>query len=154
MGCGVNGTRTYLTWIFRLWTLLFAIVIFLLGPVALAQGAVEEEVKPIPLLTGSTGFISNFTGGQPDLHPIVTPLVLVPIGDRWLFETRATFETDLVEVRGRPGFHGGPVQKEVGYAQIDFIANPYMTDVPKTGTITVGKIEAEAASPSNAPKPN
>lgn len=87
----------------------------------------EEEVKPVPLLTGSMGFISDFTGGQPDLHPIVTPLVLVPIGERWLFETRATFENDLVEVPGRPGFHGGPVQKEVEYAQLDFIANPYVT---------------------------
>jgi hypothetical protein len=58
--------------------------------------------------------------------------VLVPLGQRWLFETRATFETDLVEVPGRPGFHGGPVQKEVEYAQLDFIANPYMT-------VTVGR---------------
>lgn len=86
----------------------------------------------MPLLTGSTGFISGFTGGQPDLHPLLTPLVLLPIGQRWLFETRATFENDLVEVPGRPGFHGGSVQKEVEYAQLDFIANPGMT-------ITVGR---------------
>ena len=86
----------------------------------------------MPLLTGSTGFISGFTGGQPDLHPVVTPLVLLPIGQRWLFETRATFENDLVQVPGRRGFHGGPVQKEVEYAELDFIANPYMT-------ITVGR---------------
>lgn len=101
-------------------------------PSAFAQGGLDEPTKPIPLLTGSTGFISDFTGGQPDLHPIVTPLVLLPIGQRWLFETRATFENDLVEVPGRPGFHGGPVAKEVEYAQLDFIANPYMT-------ITVGR---------------
>lgn len=96
-------------------------------PGALGQGALEEEAKPVPLLTGSTGFITGFSGGQPDLHPIVTPLVLLPIGERWLFETRATFETDLVQVPGRSGFHGGPVEKEVEYAQLDFIANPYMT---------------------------
>ena len=96
-------------------------------PASPTQPNMEEEVKPVPLLTGSMGFISDFTGGQPDLHPIVTPLVLVPIGERWLFETRATFENDLVEVPRRPGFHGGPVQKEVEYAQLDFIANPYVT---------------------------
>ena len=97
-----------------------------------AQGVSDEDVKPVPLLQGSVGFITNFTGGQPDLHPIATPVVLLPIGQRWLFETRATFENDLVQVPGRSGFHGGPVQKEVEYAQIDFIANSYMT-------VTVGR---------------
>jgi len=96
-------------------------------PSALGQAAPEEEARPIPLLTGSTGFLTGFTGGQPDLHPLVTPLVLLPIGPKWLFETRATFETDLVQVPGRSGFHSGPVQKEVEYAQLDFIANPYIT---------------------------
>ena len=102
------------------------------APGAVGQAPPEEEANPIPLLTGSTGFITSFEGGQPDLHPIVTPLVLLPIGQRWLFETRATFETDLVQVPGRSGFHGGPLQKEVEYAQLDFIANPY-------ATITVGR---------------
>jgi hypothetical protein len=91
-----------------------------------AQSQASEEVKPVPLLTGSTGFITTFDGGEPHLHPIVTPLVLVPIARRLLFETRATFETDMVQLPGRSGFHG-TVQKEVEYAQLDFIANPYMT---------------------------
>ena len=101
-------------------------------PSACAQERSDEDVKPVPLLTGSVGFISNFSGGQPDLHPIATPLVLVPIGQRWVFETRATFENDLVQLPGRSGFHGGPVQKEVEYAQLDFIANSCVT-------ITVGR---------------
>ena len=112
--------------------LVMAVLTFLSAPRTLAQAPVDNDIKPVPLLTGSAGFITNYEGGQPDLHPIVTPLVLLPIGQRWLFETRATFETDLVQVPGRPGFHGGPVQKEVEYAQLDFIANPYMT-------ITVGR---------------
>jgi hypothetical protein len=96
-----------------------------------AQTQPDEEVKPVPLLTGSTGFITPFDGGEPHLHPIVTPLVLLPIGKRWLFETRATFETDMVQVQGRSGFHG-TVAKEVEYVQLDFIANRYMT-------VTVGR---------------
>ena len=98
----------------------------------MAQSQQTEEVKPVPLLTGSAGFITTFDGGDPHLHPIVTPLVLVPIGQRWVFETRATFETDMVQVPGESGFHGGPVDKEVEYVQLDFIANPYMT-------VTVGR---------------
>jgi hypothetical protein len=99
---------------------------------AAAQTQPDEEVKPVPLLTGSAGFITNFTDGQPDFHPIITPLLLMPIGQRWVFETRATFETDLVQVPGESGYHGGPVQKEVEYAQLDFIANSYLT-------LTVGR---------------
>ena len=97
-----------------------------------AQTQSDEDVTPVPLLTGSSGFITTFDGGEPHLHPIVTPLVLIPFGQRWLFETRATFETDMVQIPGRSGFHGGAVQKEVEYAQLDFIANPYMT-------VTVGR---------------
>lgn len=106
---------------------LAAVAGLFLSPPALAQDTNDEDVKPIPILQGSVAFVSDFTGGQPDLHPILTPVVLLPIGERWLFETRATFENDLVQVLGRSGFHGGPVQKEVEYAQLDFIANKYMT---------------------------
>jgi hypothetical protein len=97
-----------------------------------AQSQPDEEVTPVPLLTGSAGFITTLNGGVPDYHPIITPLLLIPIGQRWVFESRATFETDLAQVPGRSGYHGGPVQKEVEYAQLDFIANQYMT-------VTVGR---------------
>lgn len=104
-----------------------AALLVLLAPGAYAQAPPDEDVKPVPLLTGSAGFITSFTGGQPDLHPIGTPLVPVPIGQRWLFEARATFENDLVEVPDRSGLHGGPVQKEVEYAQLNFMATSYAT---------------------------
>ena len=84
------------------------------------------DIKPVPVLQTSAGFISTFDGGQTHLGPIITPVVLVPIGQRWLFETRATFESDLTQEPGMSGFHG-TVEKEVEYAQLDFIANRYMT---------------------------
>ena len=96
-----------------------------------AQSPQDEEVKPVPLLTGSAGFISTFDGGEPHLGPIIASVVLVPLGHRWLFETRDTFESDLAQQPGLSGFHG-KVRKEVDYAQLDFIANPYLT-------VTVGR---------------
>jgi hypothetical protein len=127
--CPLWGTtaRRYACWI-----VLAAALTTSLAFQSNAQSPQAEEVTPVPLLTGSSGFITTFDGGEPHLHPIVTPLVLVPIGQRWVFETRATFETDMVQIPGRNGFHGGPVQKEVEYVQLDFIANPYMT-------VTVGR---------------
>ena len=96
-------------------------------------GQVEDAqlVKPVPLLSGSAGFITRFDGGDPHLGPIVSPVVLVPIGERWMVETRVTFESDLSQQPGLNGFHG-QLQKEVDYAQLDFIANPYLT-------VTVGR---------------
>jgi hypothetical protein len=115
-----------------LWRPVFLLItILILSPLFCAfrlQGQTPEpqEIKPVPLLTGSTGFISTFDGGEPHLGPIVTSVLLVPMGERWMMESRATFESDLAEPPGVSGFHG-VVRKEVDYAQLDFIANPYLT---------------------------
>jgi hypothetical protein len=89
------------------------------------------EVKPVPVLSVGMGFITPFEGGTPDLEPLISPVVLIPIGDRWLIESRATFESDLAPPPGSNSFRG-VVQKEVDYAQLDYIVNPSVT-------ITVGR---------------
>lgn len=91
-----------------------------------AQSPGDEEVRPVPLLTGSAGFITNLDDGDPHLAPIVSSVVLVPVGQKWLVESRATFESDMVQEPGLSGFHG-KIEKAVDYAQLDFIANRYMT---------------------------
>ena len=91
-----------------------------------AQTTQNEDVKPVPLLTGSAGFVTFFDAGEAHLAPLIAPVLLVPVGKRWLFESRATFESDLVQLPGQSGFHG-KVEKEVDYAQVDFIANRYLT---------------------------
>lgn len=101
------------------------------APPSESQTQDSQNIKPIPVLQTSAGFITTFDGGEPHLGPILTPVLLVPIGQRWLFETRGTFESDLTQQPGMPGFHG-TVEKELEYAQLDFIANQYMT-------VTVGR---------------
>jgi hypothetical protein len=95
------------------------------------QSAASQGIKPVPVFSGSAGFITTFDGGDAHLGPIVMPVVLLPLGQRWLVETRATFESDLSQPPGQSGFHG-VVAKEVDYAQLDFIANPHLT-------VTVGR---------------
>lgn len=91
----------------------------------------SETPKPVPVIIGGAGFITTFDAGQAHLGPLIAPVVLVPLGNRWLIESRDTFESDLTQEPGRSGFHG-KVLKEVDYLQLDFIANPYMT-------VTVGR---------------
>ena len=91
-----------------------------------AQSQNQDTEKPVPILTGSAGAFSFVTGGHNLIDTQINPVLLVPLGDRWLIEARAEFEGEFQ----RPpdgGPYGGPVDKHVDYAQIDYIANPYVT---------------------------
>jgi hypothetical protein len=89
-----------------------------------AQTAASD--KPVPILSGSAGTFSFVTGGQNLIDTQINPILLVPLGDRWLVESRAEFEGQFQ----RPpngGPYQGPVTKHVDYAQVDYIASPYVT---------------------------
>lgn len=118
-----NGHAKMLTLVFLLTTVLSA---FLCVERAQGQTPQAQDVKPVPVLTGSAGLITTFDGGDPHLGPIATAVLLVPIGERWMIESRSTFESDLAQPPGGSGFHG-VVRKEVDYGQLDFIANQYLT---------------------------
>ena len=96
------------------------------SPAVQAQESEAAPLSPVPILSGGASFVTSFQGGDPDLHPLVSPVLLVPFGDRWLFESRATFETDLTQPPGSSDLRG-KVRKEVDYAQLDFIVNRYLT---------------------------
>jgi hypothetical protein len=103
---------------------------YILSPVwVLAQTADSE--KPIPVLSGSAGAFSFVTGGQNLIDTQVNPVLLVPLADHWLVESRAEFEGQFQRpLDGGP--YGGPVTKHLDYAQLDYIANPFLT-------VTVGR---------------
>ncbi len=91
-----------------------------------AQSTDTYTEKPVPILTGSAGAFSFVTGGQNVIDTQINPVLLVPLGDRWLIEARAEFEGQFQ----RPpegGPYGGPVDKHIDYAQLDYIASPYVT---------------------------
>jgi hypothetical protein len=86
----------------------------------------QTSDRPVPILTGSAGFFSNIQDGQTEIVPEVNPVVLVPIGEKWLAEARGEFEGDFARKDGN-GPYGGVVAKELNYLQLDYIANPYIT---------------------------
>jgi len=98
----------------------------LLGSPALAVAQTADEERPVPILTGSAGFFTNVDGGHTELAPVISPVLLVPIGERWLVEARGSFEGEFAR-KNDNGPYGGTVGKEVDYAQLDFIANRYVT---------------------------
>ena len=108
-----------------------AFVLFMLSASPLS-GQVED--KPIPILTGNFGAFSFVSGGQNVIDTQINPVLLVPLGNRWLIESRAEFEGEFQRPSGG-GPYAGPVDKHVDYAQVDYIASPYLT-------ITAGRSDA------------
>jgi hypothetical protein len=110
-------------------TITFCTVIFGLALLFSSSLWAQEETdtpKPVPILSAGTAFVTNFESGSPHLNPLIAPVMLIPIGRRWLIESRATFESDLSQPSGSSEFHG-EVEKGVDYAQLDYIANRFLT---------------------------
>jgi hypothetical protein len=80
----------------------------------------------VPIISGGAGFLSSTQGGTNVLQPVLAPVLAVPLGDRWLIESRA----DLREVDFQQG-PGGPYQNEgfatLEYLQLDYNANSHLT---------------------------
>ena len=91
-----------------------------------ARVSAQETSKPVPILSGSAGAFSFVSGGQNLIDTQINPVLLLPWGDRWLLESRAEFEGQFQRPPGG-GPYGGPVNKHVDYAQVDYIASPYVT---------------------------
>jgi hypothetical protein len=107
----------------RVLTRLAGVVLFLsfAPPCAITQTA----EKPVPIFSGTAGFLTYVNGGQALLDTQFNPVVLVPLGERWLVESRGEFEGEFQ--RQPTGSFGGPVVKHLDYLQADYIANPYVT---------------------------
>jgi hypothetical protein len=111
---------------------------FLLCPIAMqgqddgnkpapVEGLIEgqEGIRPIPILTGSTAYFTRVTGGQFQDTPSVSPLLLVPVGDKWLLEAKGNYSDTYA--KGSEGYYEGASSYGLIYAQIDYIANRFMT---------------------------
>jgi hypothetical protein len=94
--------------------------------VASAQSPDPDVEKPVPILTGTAGYFNFITAGQNQIDEQINPVLLVPLGDRWLVEARMECEGAFQRPPGG-GPYGGQVSKNLDYAQADYIANPYVT---------------------------
>jgi hypothetical protein len=106
-----------------------ALILCAIPTLLVAQTPASDN--PVPILTGNTGYFTNVNGGKVMIVPEINPVLLIPLGDRWLVESRGEFEGDFERKNGNGPF-GGQVQKELNYLQVDYIANPFVT-------ITVGR---------------
>jgi hypothetical protein len=78
-----------------------------------------------PILTGYVGTAFDFQPGQQQILPTLSPIILIPLGDRWLIESEGEFEGTYAHQTGQPWDHQWA--NGVEYAQLNFIANKYVT---------------------------
>lgn len=105
--------------VLHVWTLA---ILVLSGVTARSQ---DEDTKPVPILTGSTSYFTRVSSGQVQNAPVVSPLLLVPLGDKWLIEAKGNF-SDTVVKSSQLGY-ADTLLYGLNYAQIDYIANPFVT---------------------------
>lgn len=101
-----------------------SVALLVVPSVLLAQASDDE--RPIPVLTGNAGYFTNVDRGQTEFAPEITPVLLVPLGSKWLVEARAAFEGEFQRQNGT-GPYKGVVGKDIDYLQADYIANRYVT---------------------------
>lgn len=87
----------------------------------------EFGFKAVPILTGSTAYFTRVTGGVVQDAPSVTPLLLYPIGDKWLVEAKGTYSDTFA--KNAAGDYAGTTSYGLVNAQVDYIANRYVTVV-------------------------
>src|SRR5580698_7030697 len=88
------------------------------------SAAVAQE--DVPIISGGAGFLSSTQGGTNVLQPVLAPVLSVPLGDRWLIESRADLR--VVDFQQGPG---GSYSNEsfatLEYLQLDYNANSHLT---------------------------
>lgn len=107
------------------------IVAWILGTMLLVSGRMqgqdgvdESGLKPVPVLTGSTAYFTRVTGGQVQDAPSLSPLLLLPLGDRWLIQGKGSLSDTFSQ--NAQGDYAGVVSYGLGYAEADYITK-YVT---------------------------
>jgi hypothetical protein len=82
-----------------------------------------------PLLSGGLGFFTSTNGGATSYLPIAEPLIALPIGNRFLLESRATLlESFNPKGGGQDGYNHSHLAA-FNYLQGDYILTPHITVV-------------------------
>src|SRR5690349_14898788 len=84
-----------------------------------------DSIKPVPILTGSTAYFTRVNAGQFQDVPSVNPLLLAPLGDKWLLEAKGNYSETFA--KGDEGYYESAASYGLIYAQLDYIANRYVT---------------------------
>ena len=100
------------------------IVVFALAGLC---GTRNGTAQNTPLISGGYGFFTRTSGGNTDYFPYIKPVVLVPIGNHLLVQSRASIAEYFTPKAGVGYTHS--TFKTMDYLQADVFAGPHITFV-------------------------
>jgi hypothetical protein len=91
----------------------------------LLAGTLASHAQETPLISGGVGFFSNTNAGNTSYSPVISPLIIAPIGPRFQIESRAIIEESFSPVRG----NGYDTSHFAGftYLQGDYFISKHLT---------------------------
>jgi len=109
-------------------TIQVAVIGFVVLGIASAAAAQDGDSREgVPVVTGYTGSVFTLQSGKQQASPTINPIVLVPVGKRWLIEAEGEFEGEYEHHSGEAWERNW--DKSLEYGQVDFLANKYVTVV-------------------------
>jgi hypothetical protein len=105
------------------------VVIKVLLVLTLALFALEaaNAQTTVPILSGGLGFLGTTRGGVSSFQPVVAPVLVVPLGENFLIESRADLRGFISRENGTTGPYQGQFFATLEYLQIDFLATTHIT---------------------------
>ncbi len=86
-----------------------------------------SETKSVPILTGYTSFITTFQSGVKSIDTSINPILLIPVGRRWLVESEFEYEGDFDHQPD--GTWEKEYERNLEYLQLNFLAHRNLTVV-------------------------
>jgi hypothetical protein len=93
----------------------------------LAAAIVASAQDNIPIISGGIQYENSTAGGATAFEPTISPVVTIPIGDRFLIESRATFEELIFRENGTFGPYHAVTFSSIDYLQLDYLINSHVT---------------------------
>lgn len=98
--------------------------VFALALFAITAASAQSSV---PIISGGAGFFSATQGGITFFQPVVAPVLVVPLGEKWLIESRADLRGFISREDGTTGPYQGQFFDTLEYLQMDYNANSHLT---------------------------
>jgi hypothetical protein len=106
----------------------FVSVCLILGFVLLLGVSTGSAQQPdVPIISGGAGFFGSTQGGASFFQPVLAPVLAIPLGDRWLIESRADLRGFISREDGTTGPYQGQFFGTLEYLQVDYNANSHLT---------------------------
>ena len=80
----------------------------------------------VPILSGGAGFLTATQGDHTFLQPVVAPVLVVPLGEHWLIESRADLRGFVSRENGTTGPYQGQFFGTLEYLQLDYNVNSHL----------------------------